>query len=1140
MSATLKRPREPHKGRTLPTEPFHMNTRRGGKPFASTTASPSGSFDENASRRDSSGSLQSETSDHSTQEPPAKRLRTSSEPISLPIGDAKDADYVAGRDDDGSIEDQRPYVERSPDPSFPQHHNSDYITTDAPSPSHHRHRSWNAPLSYYVVSDGAGDEDEAAPPSPPQHQPDGSASSGGSSDSGAAYESAGKDLVAPSTDVTPAASAPGSPASTPGSFNNNIAAKLADASSKPYDGEVDETLNADDTELVDVDDADEIDEGVKSDEGRPRRRFPGKRRANHPNPAIEAALRRQLELKTGFRAISRCLKPVLSQIAKRTLRDLHQNEKAHEAANEHSQVQEHLRSRLEDRQAYLHRQREMNAAQLSQRLEAEVSARKDMCRLELENIRDETLGSLELDLLRIARDMGMSDVEAPHDTEDEGEIVPRLHGQDYKFRRKGYLDPVYESRSRVAVEALQAFDDLERRLRMRQMLRDRSAQPGEGETGGFTVMDTAHRNLAVAKRASRSNAMLLAEAAVEYERRNAAAALEAEQAAFEEARRKSLLVPNEMAYGLQLLSDTATRPSLAAPWPSHHGPQVPGHHPSHISDLPPGGPVGYHLPPFAPTHPLLYHRDATSIHPPIIHAFDHQPDRGMLPPSTPKRTTKDLFVSPHAQARDPTTHVSPIDVLSRQSQDRMLPPVVSSQSSRHNSLSLNDSGPGQSQQRGQLRQPDGQPTRERQSNLMHILQSPEAPTVDKITTRYGYELSRPSNLDESSRSHSTRVSMEREGLFVPPDHRLSYSRSQSENVAAVDLAGGKPVIKHRSATFSDLSPHNPQPYSILDTSMSALQRRPISPPALEHSRTMAGAVKEESPRGHTPPIATDPHDDDPTSEKHDHKKLPAFSSKTNREERGGQSRKQWKQKHRQHKSTSGPNPSGSSPGKTPASIGSNSNLPSRPSWGQLHATQGSPLAPSTLPYPPPQTHATHPPPPAFWTAPHSYQSDYYNHLAHRNSFPLQGAPPGPALPPWGPPPPPQSPPNPLFAMPRGSQVHPPTTSLPPPPPGMTHEPFHAPFLNPGPPLPGFSPTAPIALPSTHPGQQYGGPTLAPAAPDPRYGPAFSYGPTPPPSLPAFAQQQRQERFSGDGFRKRHQSEGGQQGLFRPWFPDQRR
>lgn len=108
--------------------------------------------------------------------------------------------------------------------------------------------------------------------------------------------------------------------------------------------------------------------------GKAIRRLPGRRRAPHANPVVEAAIRRQLHLRMRFRAVVKGLKPILGELAKRSIHDLDTDVTALERNPAHSIVVDDLDKCLDDRHELLETQFRLENDHLRQTLEANQQA----------------------------------------------------------------------------------------------------------------------------------------------------------------------------------------------------------------------------------------------------------------------------------------------------------------------------------------------------------------------------------------------------------------------------------------------------------------------------------------------------------------------------------------------------------------------------------------------------------------------------------------------------------------------------------------------------------------------------------------------------------------------------------------------
>lgn len=113
------------------------------------------------------------------------------------------------------------------------------------------------------------------------------------------------------------------------------------------------------------------------------RKLPGRRRAPHAVPKIEAAIRRQLHLRMHFRAVAKSLKPILAELSRRSIQELSEHDRAHEQYPAHVNMGADLKRRLDERLALITRTLELDQEKLREvyeqsaeyrRLEHKVSA----------------------------------------------------------------------------------------------------------------------------------------------------------------------------------------------------------------------------------------------------------------------------------------------------------------------------------------------------------------------------------------------------------------------------------------------------------------------------------------------------------------------------------------------------------------------------------------------------------------------------------------------------------------------------------------------------------------------------------------------------------------------------------------------
>ncbi|KAF2462336.1 hypothetical protein BDY21DRAFT_418240 [Lineolata rhizophorae] len=189
------------------------------------------------------------------------------------------------------------------------------------------------------------------------------------------------------------------------------------------------------------------------------KRLPGRRRAPNPNVNIEADLRRQLHLKMGYRAVAKVLKPILDELAQRTLNDLENDPQLYKQYEEYDEIQAELRDRLGDRLTTVENQRKHKVGTLSR----VMIAQEEMIRAEYINrvlqVQEDLLIHCQTQLLEIQRAyLREQDDDA---TDDEGNLVPRPRKASTKKQQQPaeVLGWKYDSRSRFYVEADQIWKD---------------------------------------------------------------------------------------------------------------------------------------------------------------------------------------------------------------------------------------------------------------------------------------------------------------------------------------------------------------------------------------------------------------------------------------------------------------------------------------------------------------------------------------------------------------------------------------------------------------------------------------------------------------------------------------------------------
>ncbi|KAF2168042.1 hypothetical protein M409DRAFT_21488 [Zasmidium cellare ATCC 36951] len=559
--------RTPHgKGRFDPSEPLHMTTRhaaRNGK--TNGTPSPNGSVDDDDSFRGSFDEI-NVMSSQSLGSPNSTKGRRMS------LTSANGASAANSSFESKSFIDQiREYNQQKPLSPVLQ----------SPSPSRKRKRSTpTPPESLNGVDNSLANSVAEMMEQDPRDfvevvHPDDLSDREESDGSVESEEQFAGDFLGAtqSTENTPAATPLGSQAVSPVSEESNPDAYFLTKLVSVAKAEVMKPVEPDDVDDVEVEDAEELVEADEVDDvegaddgddqvrevidGQPRRRLAGRRRAEHHDPKVEATMRRQLQLKSTFRAIARALKPVLAEIAQKTVENLEEEPHLHEqvveyrGTEEEEGIQQLLDDALARRKAQLEAQFRWNKLNLQKTLQGEDKVRRSRCELQIADLRDLQFDRLEHDLLTVARNAQKTSGDIGHETDDESDdVVLRPHATDYRYKRTGTLDSKYDSRSRLTLESERAIADLQTRFDMFKMLKAVRPEDKPGGMRFFATMDNTAREAAEARRESVMNMKMLAEAAAEKERIDQTPVMP--------------VVPNEQAIGLQVLGDVAGQFGKAA------------------------------------------------------------------------------------------------------------------------------------------------------------------------------------------------------------------------------------------------------------------------------------------------------------------------------------------------------------------------------------------------------------------------------------------------------------------------------------------------------------------------------------------------------------------------------------------------
>ncbi|KAI5253486.1 hypothetical protein E4T42_02974 [Aureobasidium subglaciale] len=289
---------------------------------------------------------------------------------------------------------------------------------------------------------------------------------------------------------------------------------------------------------------------------KPVKKLPGRRRAPHANPKVEAALRRQLHLRMAYRSVAKNLKPILTELAKRSLSSIHRDPEAHTAFSEYPIVKQTLEGHFQERLDWIQKQKILNKKRLDDMLEEQTAMRKRNFEHVAQNIEDDMIVQLQHDFLNKLRQQRQAEDDDYSD--DEGDdVIPSLRRVTAKGTLRGILGPEYHWRSRPALETERLFNEMHerRQIASEHIKHDKSSALEDPRP--FTTFDPVVRDAAEAQLKMRELLAALGVAAEEVARPPPVPIVEAPPAV--------PVIPNNEALGLLMLAEASATPIFAAP-----------------------------------------------------------------------------------------------------------------------------------------------------------------------------------------------------------------------------------------------------------------------------------------------------------------------------------------------------------------------------------------------------------------------------------------------------------------------------------------------------------------------------------------------------------------------------------------------
>lgn len=900
--------------------------------------------------------------------------------------------------------------------------------------------------------------------------------------------------AAPSTDDTPIPSAVVSPASSMSGSENGVSAKQQKLSVGLVPSETEAQEGAEELEDVDIDeeDAQEVHSHIG---GYVRRRIGGRKRAPHPDPKVEAAMRRQAHLKTAFRHLGKALRPLLDEIAERTLKQL-DAENSHMEATEYSTVQQGLDDTLARKKKQIQAQNDLDLQLWDAVLVREQDIQRTKARQQFDESQDFALTALEREIAELERAANVANGDAGYETESEDSIVPRNKHAFYRYKRGGALDGRYDSRSRVMIHTKHVIGDVQLRSEMGRMLRAFDSSEFTRKREAFTAMDSTPRSAALGRRDAilRINTLAQAAAHVEY-----VAGIP--------------VIRNEDAFGLNVLGDLATRPSISFVVPIKQ----------HRQSIPWQIPLQQYQAPDAPHS--RYQPTATLLSPGFPRGSRELLDRS-LPPSLMPREMGAYPAGPQPFAFSPPFRVPEHRPFAEPGTFKGVPAMAS----RTDPAPTNFGG-----FRSYHAEPDWQ---ERSSRIERDPRGPNQayqPWSSEYQGHYDTEDRRGSALQERM-----PLSFPDESAKLPRIQMgIPYGGFRDFGPTEVETEPRAPIRPGPGPTRLGLG-HPSAPHSVFIEEDRYMRPPPAyqgSPPA-HHKHAIEPA---RSPRSRHSSISQQTPDWREPNEMIEVGIRGKSSSKLNKTDRAGQPRRRRRNQDREREKTvPGRAPIAAGPASLPIARKHRASLsgppaeyypPMQQQWQSRpeHQPASRPAQSPMMAYALPDAYG--PAPAANHFRPTQYEQaqayDQSQAPSHRAS--LSGLHSAPSQ--WHNnssssthhQAPPRALPSPLYAIPQGPPPPPTQASQQPPPPGVHPDSYRTQI--PAAPPPRLQYGQPL-LPGSQapPPPQFGGPTIAPARNDQRFQFAGNFAPP-----PAFAQQEEHQRQqyqnSGESTRRRTHSDG---------------
>lgn len=215
-------------------------------------------------------------------------------------------------------------------------------------------------------------------------------------------------------------------------------------------------------------------------------------KAAHSGAIVQAAFRRQLELRQLHKRVVRSLKICLGELAQITLNDLRLDQQHHTKVLEYEAVMTGLDQQLARRKHHLIGMQKLNHKLLLQRRDAEVYSRRNQCYILLGEIQERQLVDLEYNMIQIHRAQLFHEAEPRYKAEYEDAIVQPRREIAHISGLPNSINLWCKFGGRSTTDLERKVDDLRHRTNMWEALRAYN----DDEIEAFAVQGSAAREAA--------------------------------------------------------------------------------------------------------------------------------------------------------------------------------------------------------------------------------------------------------------------------------------------------------------------------------------------------------------------------------------------------------------------------------------------------------------------------------------------------------------------------------------------------------------------------------------------------------------------------------------------------------------------